>query len=109
GFVPSITKVIEVAAINLRLTLEMLTTPPTAELSQLVGLRHLTAQMAESAGRERALLAAVIDARRKLTVDDVRKVSGFRGQIDLAWGTISPITQRPGVPAKIVDAVARVE
>jgi methyl-accepting chemotaxis protein len=109
GFVPAITNVIEVAAIKLRLTLETLTIPPTAELSQLVGLRHLTAQMAENAGRERAFLAGMIGARGKLTADGIRKVSGFRGQVDLAWGTISPISQRSDVPAKIVDAIARVE
>jgi len=109
GFVPAITNVIEVAAINLRLTLETLTTPPTAELSQLVVLRHLTAQMAEYAGRERAFLAGTISARGKLTVDGVRKVSGFRGQIDLAWGTIHPIRQRPDLPAKIADAITGVE
>src|ERR1700712_3286217 len=84
GLVPEITNLIEIAAIKLRLTLETLTTPPTAALSQLVGLRHLTAQMAENAGRERAFLAGIIGAGGKLTADGVRKVSGFRGQVDLA-------------------------
>jgi methyl-accepting chemotaxis protein len=109
GFVPTITNLIEVAAIKLRLTLETLTTPPTAELSQLVGLRHLTAQMAENAGRERAFLAGIIGARGKLTADGIRKVSGFRGQVDLAWDTVSPVSQRADAPAKIVDAIASVE
>jgi methyl-accepting chemotaxis protein len=109
GFVPAITNLIEVAAIKLRLTLETLTTPPTAELSQLVGLRHLTAQMAENAGRERAFLAGIIGVRGKLTADGIRKVSGFRGQVDLAWDTVSPVSQRAEAPAKIVDAIASVE
>ena len=109
SFVPAITNLIEVSAIKLRLTLETLTTPPTAALSQLVGLRHLVAQMAEHAGRERAYLAGIIGARSKLTSDGARKVSGFRGQVDLAWDTISPISQRTDAPAKIIEAVAGVE
>src|SRR6478752_1302783 len=109
GFVPAITNLIEVAANKLRLTLETLTTPPTAQLSQLVGLRHLTAQMAENAGRERAFVGGIIGAHGKLTADGVRKVSGFRGQVDLAWETISPVGKRADTPAKIVDAIASVE
>ena len=46
GFSPAITNMIELAANRLRLTLETLTNPPTVALTQLVGLRHLTALMA---------------------------------------------------------------
>ena len=106
GFVPTMTNLIEVSAIKLRLTLETLTTPPTAALSQLVGLRHLTAQMAEYAGRERAFLAGVIGARGKLTADGIRRISGFRGQVDLAWGTIAPMGH---VSMKISDAISSVQ
>jgi methyl-accepting chemotaxis protein len=109
GLVPVLTDLIEVAGIKLRLTMETLTTPPTAALSQLVVLRHLTAQMAEYAGRERAFLAGTIGARAKLTAEGIGKISGFRGQVDLAWGTISPISHRAGTPAAIVDSIARVE
>lgn len=109
GFVPTMTNLIEVSAIKLRLTLETLTTPPTAALSQLVGLRHLTAQMAEYAGRERAFLAGIIGTRGKLTADGIRRISGFRGQVDLAWGTIAPMGQRADVSMKISDAISSVQ
>jgi methyl-accepting chemotaxis protein len=109
GFVPTITNLIEVAAIKLRLTLETLAIAPTATLSQLVGLRHLTAQMAENAGRERAFLAGIIGARGKLTADGIRKISGFRGKVDLGWDTVSPLRQRADAPAEIVNAIASVE
>jgi methyl-accepting chemotaxis protein len=109
SLVPTITNLIDLAAVKLRLTMETLTTPPTAALSQLVVFRHLTAQMAEYAGRERALLAGTIGARAKLTADGIARISGFRGQVDLAWGTISPVSQRAGAPARIVDAIAGVE
>lgn len=49
GFAPTITEVIDVASNRLRLTLETLTSPPVARLAQLIGLRHLTAQMVENA------------------------------------------------------------
>jgi methyl-accepting chemotaxis protein len=65
--------------------------------------------MAENAGRERAFLAGIIGAHGKLTADGVRKVSGFRGQVDLAWGTVLPISQRADAPATIVNAIAAVD
>jgi len=109
GFSPAITNLIEAAANKLRLTLETLTSPPTVALTQLVGLRHPTALMAENAGRERAFLGGIVGARAKLTADGLRRVSGFRGHVDLAWQTISPIRQRADTPAKIVDAIGSVE
>jgi HAMP domain-containing protein len=109
GFLPAITNLIEGVAIRLRLRLETLTVPPSAALSQLVILRHLTAQMAENAGRERAALAGMIGARGKLTAETIRKISGFRGQVDLAWETISPLAERTGAPQKILDAIAIAE
>src|SRR5215210_2943420 len=109
AFAPAITDLIEVAGNKMRLTLETLTSPPTAALSHLVGLRHLTAIMAENAGRERAFLGGIIGARDKLAADGIRKLSGFRGHVDFAWETILPVRQRADTPAKIVDAIANVE
>ena len=109
GFSPAATNLILVAGNRLRLALETLSRPPSVTLAQLVGLRHLTAQMAENAGRERTLLGGIIGARSKLTTEDIRSASGFRGQIDLAWETIVPIRQRADTPAKIIAAIAGVE
>jgi methyl-accepting chemotaxis protein len=105
GFAPAITNLIEVAGNDLRLTLETLTVPPSAALTQLVGLRHLAALMAENAGRERSYLGGIIGGRSKLTADGIRRVAGFRGEVDLAWATISAIKQRNDIPAKITDAI----
>jgi methyl-accepting chemotaxis protein len=109
NFVPAITNLIDVSANRLRFTLETLTSPPTAGLSQLVGLRNLAAEMAENAGRERGLLGGIIGARAKLGASGIQKVSGFRGQVELAWETISPVAQRSDAPAKLVQAIADVE
>ena len=78
-------------------------------MTRLVGLRHLTAKMAESAGRERALLAGLISAHAKLTADGLGLMSGFRGHVELAWETISPIAQRADVSADLGQAIESVE
>ncbi|MGZ8391172.1 MAG: methyl-accepting chemotaxis protein, partial [Rhodoplanes sp.] len=109
GFAPAITNLIEVAANRLRLTLETLTSPPTVGLTQLVGLRHLTAQMAENAGRERAFFGGIISARSKLTMERTRIIARTRGQVELAWETIRASRQRGDISAKIVDAIAGVD
>jgi methyl-accepting chemotaxis protein len=109
GFAPGITSLIEVAANKLRLTLETLTTPPTASLAQLVGNRHLTALMAENAGRERAFVGGIISSRAKLTMDRIRVIARARGQVELAWETVSAMRQRAGVSGKVADAIAGVD
>jgi methyl-accepting chemotaxis protein len=109
GFFPALTNLILVAGNRLRLTLETLNSPPSVALAQLVGLRHLTAQMAENAGRERGFLGGIIGARSKLATEGARTVAGFRGQVELAWETILPIRRRADTPAKIVAAIAAVE
>jgi methyl-accepting chemotaxis protein len=109
GFFPALTNLISVAGSRLRLTLEMLSSPPSVTLAQLVGIRHLTAQMAENAGRERGFLGGIIGARSKLVIEGARTVAGFRGQVELAWETIVPIRRRADTPAKILAAIAGVE
>jgi methyl-accepting chemotaxis protein len=109
GFFPALTNLISVAGNRLRLTLETLNSPPSVALAQLVGIRHLTAQMAENAGRERGFLGGIIGARSKLVTEGARTVAGFRGQVELAWETIAPIRRRADTPAKIVAAIAGVE
>jgi methyl-accepting chemotaxis protein len=109
SFFPALTNLILVAGNKLRLTLETLNRPPSVALAQLVGLRHLTAQMAENAGRERGFLGGIIGARSKLVTESARIVAGFRGQVELAWETIVPIRERADISGKIVAAIAGVE
>ena len=109
GFVPTITDVIDVASNRLRLTLETLTSPPVARLAQLIGLRHLAAQMAENAGRERALLAGAVGAHAKLGTEGFQRLSALRAKVELAWDTILPVRLRPDLPVQIGDAMVEVE
>jgi len=107
--VPALTDLIELAANRLRLTLETLTDSPSTAMTRLVGFRHLTAEMAENAGRERAFLGGLISSRAKLTADGLGRISGFRGHVELAWETIAPIAQRGDVAAGISEAIKGVE
>jgi methyl-accepting chemotaxis protein len=109
AIVPALTELIEIAANRLRLTLETLTDAPSAGMTRLVGLRHLTAEMAENAGRERAFLGGLISAHAKLTADGIGLMSGFRGHVELAWETISPVAQRADVSAGLGQAIKDVE
>ncbi|WP_024339678.1 methyl-accepting chemotaxis protein [Bradyrhizobium japonicum] len=109
AIVPAMTELIEIAANRLRLTLETLTDSPSPAMTRLVGLRHLTAEMAENAGRERAFLAGLISGRTKLTADGIGQISGLRGHVDLAWTTISPVAQRADVSVGLGRAIKDVE
>jgi methyl-accepting chemotaxis protein len=109
GFVPTITEVIDVASNRLRLTLETLTSPPVAGLAQLIGLRHLTAQMAENAGRERALLAGAVGARAKLGMEGYERLSALRAKVELAWDTVLPVRLRSDLPVQVGEAMTEVE
>ncbi|MGL9620118.1 methyl-accepting chemotaxis protein [Bradyrhizobium sp. U531] len=107
-FAPAITDLIEVAANKLRLTLETLTSPPSAAMARLVGLRHLTAEMAENAGRERAMLGGLISSHAKLAPDGIGRIATFRGHVELAWETVSPIADRVDIPAPLARAIKQV-
>jgi methyl-accepting chemotaxis protein len=78
-------------------------------MTRFVGLRHLTAEMAENAGRERAYLGGLISAHAKLAADGIGLMSGFRGHVELAWNTISPIAQRSDISAGLARALKDVE
>jgi methyl-accepting chemotaxis protein len=105
----ALTHTIDVAASSLRQTLETLITPPSAALAQMIPLRHLTAMMAENAGRERAHLSALVSARAKLDGTDIGVLAGFRGQIDLAWPMVAALTKRSDTPAPVAAMIAAVE
>ena len=105
AFAPAITDLIEIAANRLRLTLETLTNSPSAAMARLVGLRHLTAEMAENAGRERAFLGGLISAHAKLAADGIGRIATFRGHVELAWETVAPLAERSAVPAALARAI----
>ena len=108
GWAPAITKLINKTVLA-RHTLETQARPQTAKIEQLVLLRHLAADMAEFAGRERARLSAIIEARRAMNAGDVEMLANGRGRIDLDWSTVSAIRLRADTPAALASAIADAE
>lgn len=106
--VPAITKLIDRTS-RMRLTLETLTRSPAAQLVQIANLRHLAAEMAEYAGRERARLVGAIASKQPLQDADVRLVAEGRGHIDLSWNAIVVLRLRPDLPQSLVDGIGAVE
>ncbi len=105
GLVPAMTKLIEKIGLA-RLTLETVERAPFAQAVQLVALRHLTADMAEYAGRERARLAAIVEAGRAMRTDDVAALAMGRGHIELAWTAIGILPTRADTPPALTSAIA---
>jgi hypothetical protein len=100
GFAAAITNLILVAGNRLRITLETLTSPPSAQLAQLVGLRHLAAQMAENAGRERALLGGIIGAHSKLSSETI---SGTIERLSEISSTIAAAVEEQGAATQEIS------
>ncbi|HEV7369460.1 methyl-accepting chemotaxis protein [Arenibaculum sp.] len=108
GFAPASTALIEKVQ-ELRVTVEMLSGAPSAQLSQFVQARHLAAVMAENAGRERGTLGAAIAAGVPIDQDLLRAVSRARGHVLLAWSTIHALELRADVPESLKQAIVAVE
>jgi methyl-accepting chemotaxis protein len=108
SFVPAVTKLIDKVS-TLRLTLETLVRPPVARTTQLVALRHLAAEMAEYAGRNRARLTAIIEDKKIMRTEDLEAVTANRGHIDTAWQIVKTIRVRPDTSTEMTAAINDVE
>jgi methyl-accepting chemotaxis protein len=94
---------------RLRLALESQARSPRDTLVLLVQLRHLSSEMAEYAGRERAAFAAIVTNGQSMTSENVRTVSDFRGHVELAWDMIQGVRDRADLPAALKAAIGTVE
>lgn len=108
GWVPAITKTIDKVSV-LRQTVETLERASSPEIMQLVTLRHMAAEMAEYAGRERARLSAILEARRPMAVGDLSTLSAGRGHIEMAWTAINILRVRGDAPAQVKAEIDTVE
>ncbi len=104
GWVPLITATID-KTVLLRQTLELLEQKPSPEITQLITVRHMAAEMAEYAGRERARLSAILEARRPMTPADLGPLSIGRGHIETAWGALSILRASPGISPDLRTAL----
>lgn len=108
NWVPQITKVIDRVSL-LRQTMETLERASSPDIMQLVTLRHMAAEMAEYAGRERARLSAIIEAKRPVNTADIGALSIGRGHIETAWTSISILRARTDAPTAVKGEIDAVE
>ena len=106
--VSALTKLIDVSGL-LRLTLETVACTPAAQTTQLVSLRHLVAEMAEHAGRNRARLVAIVEQKRPMSMDDFEKVAVNQGHIESAWLMVKTLQARTDTPANVTEAINGVD
>jgi methyl-accepting chemotaxis protein len=108
SWVPTVTEAID-RTNRLRLIAEIVAEPPEARLARLTQLRHLVAEMAEYAGRERAAIAGLVAAHKPIAGDALRGLSQNRGRVELAWSVVQAIRARSDVPAPLLAAITAVE
>lgn len=108
SWVPQITKAVN-AVVAARQLLETVERASSPEIIQLVAARHMAAEMAEYAGRERARLSAIMESRRPIKVADINVLSLGRGHVDLAWQAISAFRARQDVSDAVKAAINTVE
>ena len=64
--------------------------------------------MSEFAERESALIAGTIAADDPLVLDDVEKLSAFRGRLEQAWTTVATYARTTEATPQVVDEIERV-
>ncbi len=108
GFGGTITAHIERVG-ALRLLLEAVAPPPKPETLQLVQLRGYAADMAEHAGRERALFSALVAGSRPVAPDQAEALAKSRGRLEQAWDGIRALRTRPDITPDLARAIDGVE
>jgi methyl-accepting chemotaxis protein len=108
SFVPMITKLIGIAQ-DLRLVMETQARAPEANLVQLVQVRHLVAEMAENAGRQRAVLGGVIAAGEAMPIKQIGWVAQAHGRVLAGWDVVRVLRNRADTPTEVGAAIDTVE
>lgn len=108
AFFPTATALIDKTN-ALRLTIETLQESPTSGTREMTMLRHQGSIMIEFAGRNRARLAAITEAKRTITEDDFAFLYYNKGKIEFAWENIRALALRADTPQPLADAIAKVD
>ena len=108
-WVPTVTKLIETSQ-RMRLASEYEADAAETRLADLQRLKHFIWVISEFTGRERAAIGGTIAAGRAIEPDDLQRLAGFRGQVDLAWGLVEAYAAKANASGEIkggVEAVRR--
>lgn len=108
AFFPTATKLIDKAN-ALRLAIETLQDSPTSSTREMTMLRHQGSIMIEFAGRNRARLAAILEAKRAISDDDFAFLYYNKGKVEFSWENIRALALRSDMPKPLVEAIAKVD
>lgn len=107
-FISASTNLIE-ALSAVRQALESLARPQDAVLMQFVQMRALASDMAEYAGRERALLVANIGSGKAASIGAMNTQARLRGRVEAAWDNMQGIRIRPDLPPSLAKVLGTVD
>lgn len=74
-------------------------------VSQLAALKHFSWVMSEYGGRERAIIGGLISGGKRLSAEQLRVLSGYRGRVETAWDTVRDIAGVPSLQASLAPAI----
>jgi methyl-accepting chemotaxis protein len=104
---PAVTAMI-VASQNLRVAAAMDGDDVQSRLANLQSLKHFVWVISEFAGRERALVSAMIAANRPMTPQEVNTLGVFRGRVETAWEFVQAYAAKRSAAPAVVAATQRV-
>jgi len=102
GWVPTMTDLI-LASQRLRQQADYRPHSVRSVVAELRTLRHDVWVMSEYAGRERAIIGALIDAGRPMTEADLARLSEYRGHVVEAWDRVEGFLGSGRAPSKIAE------
>lgn len=105
---PAVTAMI-VASQNLRVAAAMDEDDVQSRLASLQSLKHFVWVISEFAGRERALVSAMIAANRPMTPQEVNTLGIFRGRVETAWEFARAYAAKRSAAPLVVAATQRVD
>ncbi len=78
-------------------------------VSQLAALKHFSWVMSEYGGRERAIIGGLISGGKRMSAEQLRTLSGYRGRVETAWDTVRDIARVPSLQSSLASAIEEAE
>ena len=107
AWLPTITDVI-VATQRIRVSTRYQPQKALHSIAALRELKHAVWTMSEFAGREQAIIAGTIAADDPLILDDVEKLSMYRGHLEAAWFVVDAYAAEGSTDARVAAGASSV-
>ncbi len=107
GWLPGMTGLV-LDSQNLRVAIN--NTQTTSDVvGQLAALKHFAWVMSEYGGRERAIVGGVISSGSRMSAEQLRTLSGYRGRVETAWDTVRDVAATSALQSAIGPAMEEAE